>query len=349
MITMKRRSLFTYLGLCLSTLLLLVSCNRTEVQPNPAQTSTTENISVGFSIWPGWLPWQVAIENDILTTHKSKAQFQWFEQYLDSLKALQEGKIQANSQSLNDTIAAISNGADQVVVLVNDNSTGNDKVIVRAGINSVADLKGKKIAVETGTVDHFLLALGLHRAGIPLGDVTLVSLETSKAAAAFAAGEVDATAVFAPFTSDALKRQGSKELFSSKDYPGTVVDVLAVNRSTMNEHPEQVQALVDSWFNTLAHMKRNPTQSMTVQAKRAGVSVTEYQQYANGTKIFGLEDNLKALYPALGNQHSIAGMAVEINKFMMNAGLTTNLPDIDGLIDDRFVKAYAAKHQKSAS
>jgi NitT/TauT family transport system substrate-binding protein len=343
---MKRRSLFAYMGLCLSTMLLLISCGKADIQPGDsnANQSLSANITVGFSAWPGWLPWQVAIESKLLNAQQSKATFQWFDNYLDSLKALQEGKIQANSQTLNDTIAAIANGADQVVVLVNDNSTGNDKIIARAGINTVADLKGKKIAVESGTVDHFLLMLGLKKAGLGAEDVTLVPLETSQAAAAFAAGQVDATAVFAPFTTEAFKRSGSKELFSSKNYPGMIADHLVVSRSLIKAHPEQVQALVNAWFDTLAYSQRNAAQSLAIQAKRAGVSVAEYQQYATGTKVFTLEENLKALYPALGSDESIAGTALEVAKFMTAANLSPKLPEINSMFDDRFVKAYAAAH-----
>ncbi len=344
---MKRRSLFAYMGLCLSTLLLMLSCGKTDVQsPNAPLSAASANIAVGFSAWPGWLPWQVAMESGLLNSAQSKAQFQWFDNYLDSLKALQEGKIQANSQTLNDTIAAIGNGADQVVVLVNDNSTGNDKIIVSAGIKNIVDLKGKKIAVETGTVDHYLLMLGLKKAGLTAQDVTLVPLETSKAAAAFVAGEVDAAAVFAPFTTEAFKRSGSQELFSSKDYPGMVVDHLVVNRSLIKDHPEQVQALVDTWFDTLAYSQRNAPKSLAIQAKRAGVSIAEYQQYAMGTKVLTLQENLKALYPALGSDESIAGTALEVAKFMVDAKLTQRLPSIDGMFDDRFVKAYAAKQSR---
>jgi NitT/TauT family transport system substrate-binding protein len=347
--TMKRRSLFAYIGLCLSTIFLLVSCNQPTAQQSTGSTASSTNatISVGFSVWPGWLPWQVAAEANILNPQRTTAQFQWFDSYTDSLKALQDGKIQANSQTLNDTIASIAAGSDQVVVLVNDNSTGNDKVIVRSGINTVADLKGKKIAVETGTVDHFLLMMGLRKAGLSAKDVTLVSLETSKAAAAFAAGEVDATAVFAPFTTEAFKRSGSKELFSSKDYPGSVVDHLVVNRSLIKQHPEQVQSLVNTWFDTLAYIQKNPTQALQIKAKRAGVSLKEYQEYANGTKIFTLAENLKALYPAMGDAESLAGTALDVGKFMVDNGLSQGLPKIDSMFDDRFVKAYAAKQGKA--
>jgi NitT/TauT family transport system substrate-binding protein len=322
---------------------LLISCGQSG--SNPTATVTPSTISVGFSAWPGWLPWQVATEAGLLDAQKTTATFRWYDNYLDSLKALQTGEIQANSQTLNDTIASIATGSDQVVVLVNDNSTGNDKIIVRPGITNIAELKGKTIAVETGTVDHFLLTLGLKKAGLSARDVTIVPLETSKAAAAFAAGKVDATAVFAPFTTEAFKRSGSKELFSSKDFPGAVVDHLVVNRSLIKEHPEKVQALVDNWFDTIAYMQKNPTQANTIMAKRAGVSLEEYQQYATGTKIFTVEENLKALYP-VREMESLSFTSLEIAKFMVDNNLAAKLPDLDRMFDDRFVKAYAAKTKK---
>jgi NitT/TauT family transport system substrate-binding protein len=340
---MKRRSIFTYMGLCLSTLLLLVSCGKSDVQLSKSSIPT-DGVKLGFSAWPGWLPWQVASEASLLDTQAGKFTVQWFDNYLDSLKAFHEDKIQANSQTLNDTIAAIAHGEDQVVVLVNDNSTGNDKIIVRPGISNVADLKGKTIALEIGTVDHFLFTMGLQRAGLTPNDVTIVPMEASKSAAAFVAGQVDAVALFAPFTTEAFKRPGSKELFSSKTYPGMVVDHLVVHRSLIKDHPEQVQALVNTWFDTLNYSQRNAAKSMQIQAKRAGVSVPEYEAYAQGTQIFTLAQNIDALYPARGSDTSVPGTASIIAKFLYDAHLTKTLPNIDGMFDDRFVKAYAAAH-----
>jgi NitT/TauT family transport system substrate-binding protein len=343
---MQRRSLFAYLGLCLSTVVLLISCGQPGSNPT-ATTPTSSTITIGFSAWPGWLPWQVATEAGLLDQQKTTATFRWYDNYLDSLKALQTGEIQANSQTLNDTIASIATGSDQVVVLVNDNSTGNDKIIVRPDITNIAELKGKTIAVETGTVDHFLLMLGLKKAGLSARDVTIVALETSKAAAAFATGKVDAAAVFAPFTTEAFKRSGSKELFSSKDFPGAVVDHLVVNRSLIKDHPEKVQALVDNWFDTMAYIQKNATQANTIMAKRAGVSLEDYQQYATGTKIFTVEENLKALYP-VREMESLSFTSLEIAKFMVDHNLAPKLPNLDRMFDDQFVKAYAAKMAKKA-
>lgn len=229
---MKLRSLFTYIALFVVSLILSVSCTNpaTYIQTTTEAASSsgggrTTIASLGFSAWPGWIPWQVAQERNIFEANKASVDLKWFDGYLESISALTAQQITANSQTLNDTVSSVSGGADQVVVLVNDNSTGNDKIIVREGINSIADLKGKKIAAESGTVDHFLLLLGLEKAGLSPQDIQFVPLETGQAAAAFVGGKVDGVGVFAPFTNQALKRPGSKELFSSKDFPGAIPDI----------------------------------------------------------------------------------------------------------------------------
>ena len=349
---MKLRSLFTYLALFVAGLTLTVSCTNPAANiKNDADTTSSSGgnraakVSLGFSAWPGWIPWQVTQDQNIFDTNKASVDLKWFDGYLESISTLAAQQITANSQTLNDTISSVSGGADQVVVLVNDNSTGNDKIIVREGINSIADLKGKKVAAEEGTVDHFLLLLGLEKAGLSSQDIQFVPLETGKASAAFVGGQVDAVGVFAPFTTQSLKRPGSKELFSSKEFPGAIPDHLVVTRKFITEQPEQVQALVDSWFATLDYIAANSESAIAIMAKRAGVSVPEYKEYAEGTHIFSIEENLKAFLPGK-DRTSLAFAADEMSEFLTKVGLAKQKPDISNLFDDRFIKAYAQKANK---
>ncbi len=343
-----RKSLLSYIILFLVSLTFTIGCVnpaiyiKTTNQSDSVSSASVDSVRLGFSAWPGWFPWQVAQDEGIFKANNVQVDLKWFDGYLESISTLTAGQIDANSQTLGDTVSSVSGGADQVVVLVNDNSTGNDKVIVRQEINTVADLKGKKVAAEEGTVDHFLLLLGLKKAGLSPQDIQFVPLETGKAAAAFVGGQVDAVAVFAPFTTQALKRPGSKELFSSKNFPGAISDHLVFTRKFVNEHPEQVQALVDSWFATLEYMKANPDKSYKTMAKRAGVTVNEYKDYADGTRLFTLEENLKAFQPGR-DMTSLEFAAQEMSKFLKDVGLTKTKADVSRLFDDRFIKAYAEK------
>src|SRR5256886_13818596 len=88
-------------------------------------------VTIGFSAWPGWFPLQVAQEKGLFAKNGVNVELKYFDSYTDSLKALSTGAIDANTQTLNDTLASVSGGAKQTIVLVNDNSTGNDKIIAR--------------------------------------------------------------------------------------------------------------------------------------------------------------------------------------------------------------------------
>lgn len=346
---MKRRSLLSYIVIFLATVSLSVACSNpasniktdTDTGINQGETTDTQ-VRLGFSAWPGWFPWQVANDQGIFDENKVKVDLKWFDGYLESISTLNAQQIDANSQTLGDTVSSIAGGADQVVVLVNDNSTGNDKIIVREGINTIQDLKGKKVAAEEGTVDHFLLLLGMKKAGLSPEDIEFVPLETGQAAAAFVAGQVDAVAVFAPFTTQALTLANSKELFSSKDFPGSISDHLVFTRKFVEENPEQVQAMVDSWFATLEYIQKNPDQAKEIMAKRAGVSVEEYGKYAEGTKLFTIEENLEAFTKG-EDMKSLYFSAKELSKFLVDVGLATTEADTSNIFDDRFVKAYAEK------
>jgi NitT/TauT family transport system substrate-binding protein len=341
-----RRSLLFYSTVFSIALFLAIGCVNPAIYiKTTTETETTSSVSadavrLGFSAWPGWFPWQIANEQKIFEANNVAVDLKWFDGYLESISTLTAGQIDANSQTLGDTVNSISGGADQVIVLVNDNSTGNDKVIVAKNINSVADLKGKKVAAEEGTVDHFLLLLGLRKAGLSVADIQFVPLETGKAAAAFVGGQVDAVAVFAPFTTQALKRQNSKELFSSKDFPGAISDHLVFTRKFIGEHPDRVQAVVNSWFATLEYVKANKQKSYEILANRAGVSVEEYKEYEDGTKIFTIEENLKAFQPG-NDMTSLPFAAVEMSKFLVDVNLAKTKPDTSQIFDDRFIKAYS--------
>ena len=300
--------------------------------------TSTDKITLGLSAWPGWFPWQVAHEQGFFRRNNVDVELKYFDSYTDSLNALSSGAIDANSQTLNDTLASVSGGAQQTIILVNDNSTGNDQVIAREGISGVADLKGKKVAVEQGTVDHYLLLLALTETGLSQKDIELVPLATDAAAAAFVAGKVDAVGAFAPFTTTALQRPGSRAIATSAEFPGAIPDHLVVSGEFAKNRPEAAQALVNTWFDTLDWIKQNNGQAVEIMAKRGGVSTDDYRTYDAGTTIFTLRQNIDAFTPGVTPTH-LNHQAGRIADFMVSTGLTQKRPSLDGLFDDRFVKA----------
>ncbi|MFM8278039.1 MAG: ABC transporter substrate-binding protein [Cyanobium sp.] len=317
---------------CLATG-LLAAC-QTPGGPSPAGDGAP--LRIGYSAWPGWFPWAVTEAKGLFGQAGVKAQMQWFDGYLDSINALNAGQLDCNSQTLNDTISSVAGGADLQVVLQNDNSTGNDQIIAAQGINAIADLKGKKVAAEEGTVDHYLLLKVLKDNGLTATDIKFVPLETGAATAAFVAGQVDAVAVFAPFTSQALRRPGSTVLTSSRQHPGAISDLLVCQRKVVEQNPAAIQKLVNAWFATLRLIDNDPAATLPILVQRSGVTEQEFKNYAAGTTLQTLEQNRVNFRPGR-TMTSLPFAAEQISAFLVEVGLSQRQPDLRQLFNSTFV------------
>lgn len=347
---MKFTKLLSRLALFSLTLVLVISCNSANESPNSqgntGQQATGEPVVLGYSNWAGWWPWAIAEKEGLFEENGANVKLQWFDGYTASMEALAAGKIDANCQTLNDTVSFAPDAVNgEVAVLVNDNSAGNDKIIADKEIQSIPDLKGKDVAVEVGVVDDFLLSLALEEEGMSRSDVNIVDLETGSAAAAFVAKKVDAVGAFPPFWLTALEREGSHELISSAAFPGAIPDLLVTTQTLIDERPEQVQALVNTWFDILKFMDNNPERADEIMAERANVTTEKLQLFKEGTKFFSLEDNLEAFSQGNSMKH-MPYAAQDMADFMVNVGFIPEKPDdLSSIFDDSFVKTYAEKQQ----
>ncbi|TGQ74578.1 MAG: sulfonate ABC transporter substrate-binding protein [Mesorhizobium sp.] len=110
-------------------------------------------------------------------------------------------------------------------------------------VQSLAELKGKRIGVGKGTSAHNLLVAALEKAGIPFDEVTPVYLSPADAAAAFASDQIDAWAVWDPFFAIAETRYQPRVLARSSDVLKVNTYFLA-NRDFAKAHPEFVTTTI---------------------------------------------------------------------------------------------------------
>jgi NitT/TauT family transport system substrate-binding protein len=303
-------------------------------------TPSGGTLQVGYSAWPGWYPLVVAEEQGFFEDAGVDVELTFFASYIASLDALVAGELDVNAQTLNDTIFSVSAGAKQKIFVVGDNSTGNDAVICDESITSVADLAGKSIAAEAGVVDHFLLLQGLAEEGLTEDDIEFSGLATDAAAAAFAGGEFDCVAVFAPFTVQALERAGSHVLFSSADFPGSIPDHFVATADAVEGKSAELQKFVEAWYATIEWMEANPDEALEILATAAELTTAEYAEFADGTTLFDAETALDAFEDRDGDASSLPEMARRINPFLVSSGLAEAEADLAGLFDPSFTQAY---------
>jgi NitT/TauT family transport system substrate-binding protein len=275
-----------------------------------------EPLKIGYSDWPGWVAWEVAIQKGWFKEAGVDVDFEWFE-YVPSMEAFAAGKIDAVCMTNGDALVTGATGAPSKAILINDYSNGNDMVIAKPGITSVRDLKGKKIGVEVGFVDHLLLLKALEANGLKESDVELVNIPTSEAPRALASGDVDAVAAWQPNSGQALKAvPGSTAIYTSADVPGLIYDVLAVNPASLSARPDDWKKVIQVWDRVAAYINDPATQddAVKIMAARVNLSPEEYQPFLKGTRILSLAEAKKAFEKADG-LGSIYGSGTVVDKF----------------------------------
>lgn len=297
-----------------------------------ATPAAQAEVKVGVSDWPGWVAWYVAQEKGFFKKHKADVKLVWFANYTDSISALSSGQLDANSQTWSDTMGPLAKGIPLKVVLANDNSAGNDALVVKPGIKSVKELKGKTVALEQFSVSHFVFVNALAKNGMKQDDVKIVNLAAGDAAAAFMTGRVDAAVVWNPWISQIETSGKGHAIFTSKDMPGLIPDLLVAQDKAIKTKRKELVGMIRAWFDTVAFIEKNPAEASKIMAKMVGMSAKEYQVFLPGTRFFDAKLNQEAFGPAT-SPVSLIGAAPKIEKFLVDNKLIEGKPDIARGID----------------
>ncbi|WP_353141067.1 ABC transporter substrate-binding protein [Acinetobacter pragensis] len=319
------------------TAILLSGCDNTAKAPEPnakAEGQTSEKtITIGYSDWPGFVAWQVAIEKGWLKEAGVNADFKWFD-YSASLSAFAANQLDAVLVTNGDNLVTGSGGTKGVMIMATDYSAGNDVIIAKAGINNISELKGKNIATEKGLVDHLLLSTALTDAKIKLSDVKLVNTMTNELPQVFASPDISAIAVWQPVANQALKAvAGSKIIYTSKDKPGLIYDTLTVNMAHLSANKEEWKKVIQVWDKTVKYINDPATHAdaVKIMSTRVGVDPAQYEQFIGGTHLLDLAANKKVFSKGEGFD-SLYGSSYHVNKFNVANGIYKTEMDVDGSI-----------------
>jgi len=302
--------------------------------------SAHAEIKVGLSDWPGWVAWYVAEQKGFFKKHGAEVKLVWFATYTDSIGALSAGQLDANSQTWSDSMAPLAKGVPLKVVLVNDNSAGNDALMVAPSIKSFKDLKGKTVALEEFSVSHFVLVTALAKNGMSQKDVKVVNLSAGDAAAAFMSGRVDAAVVWNPWVNQIQTSGKGKALFTSKDMPGLIPDLLVAQEKSLAAHRKDFIGMIKAWYDTEKFIRDKPDEAAAIMAKVVSMEPGEYKIFLPGTRFFTQKDNLQAFGPASTPQ-SLLAVSPTIIKFLTENKLIEGKPDAAKGLDASLVKEAA--------
>jgi NitT/TauT family transport system substrate-binding protein len=305
------------------------------------------SVRIGVSDWPGWVAWYIADRNGYFARHGARVELLWFESYSDSVKALTEGALDANSQSWGDTLPLLAAGHELQLILINDTSDGNDALLVAPAINDIGQLRGKRIALELDSPSHLLLDAALQQRGLSMQDVELVNMPAADAASALNKGLVDGAVTWNPWIDTALQGGKARVLFDSSQLPGLITDAL-VARSERLQSAEQRQEFIgvmQAWFDTVAFIRENPVAAAAIMAEASYVDPLKYRTLLPSTRFFGAAENLTSL-TAKTDRQSLYHSTQQILDYLSRHGVITEPLDFQRAINQELVRAAAKPFAK---
>lgn len=285
---------------------------RENKEAKPAVVQTKAPLRIAYSDWPGWVAWEIGIQKGFFKDAGVDVQFQWFE-YAPSMDAFVAGKVDAVAMSNGDTLVNGAKGKKGMMILINDYSSGNDMIVARPGIKSIKDLKGKKVALEVGLLEHLMLNHALKKNGMAPDSVKLINTPTHQTAQTLASGDVDAIAAWQPNSGQALKALNeAKAIYTSADAPGLIYDALVVDPQSLSDRKEDWRKVVKVWYRIIDYIKdpAHEKEVLDIMSARVNVPPAEYATYMKGTRFLSLAEerevfkkgnSLKSLYGSSKN------------------------------------------------
>lgn len=143
-------------------------------------------------------------------------------------------------------------------------------------INSVADLRGKKVAVTKGTDPYFFLLQSLATAGLSPADIEVVNLQHADGKTALERGDVDAWSGLDPFMAETIQQQGSRIIYRNPDFNSG--GVLNAREDFITAHPDSVQSVVNTYEEARKWATKHPAELAALLASQAKVSPSVAQE-----------------------------------------------------------------------
>ena len=298
-------------------------------------SATKEPIRIAISAWAGVEPAELAAQLGLYEKHNVGVEMVRFSAYSDSLEALRDGNVDAGMHTLDDSLRNMAVGSDVRVVLLTDYSFGGDGLVAKAGIESLADLKGTRIGVELGTVGHLSVLKILENGGISIDEVTLISIPAWEIQQAMINGDIDAGVTWEPYLTETAKLVNGKVLITSRDYPETIITTMTFDAKVVEERPKDVQAVVAAYFDAVEYIKQNPQDAFEIMGAAEGVSAEEFSSHVNGIKYLDLNANAD-LYGTDSNGR-IYSATQEISDFLLENNVIKNSPDVRTMLNSQFI------------
>ncbi len=273
---MKATLSSTLYGLILCLPLWLSGCS----DPNQ------DLVRIAINPWPGYEFLHLAKTKGFFKEEGLNIELIEMASLADVQRVYIQGRADALASTIIEAVHAAGNTQEPLSLIhIPDYSNGGDIILAHDSISSVKELKGKRIGAEIGSLGMYILALALDKNGLSLADVEILNVEQLAGEEAMLTGEVDAFVTYPPFSTAIQKHQQFKQIMSTAELPGDVIDSIAIRSSVLQDKPDWTRKFLKVWDKTLEYSQNNKQESYEIMATREGISPQEFEDALSGLKL----------------------------------------------------------------
>lgn len=302
-------------------------------------------LNIGTVVWIGYGPFYVAESLDLYKKYNLSVKLQVFSDPALIPAALAGGSLQGAMLTYDQVIGQAAKGMQQKVVMPIDYSNGGDAVVAANSITKLADFKGKKIGYNPLSPSDFLLSYALKTVGLSEKDITPVNMTPEAVPAAMASGQMPIGVTYEPSLSQIVNQGGGKKfhvVFSSKDAPGLIADVLVFDEKFIKSNPKEITGIIQAYLDGMAYIKSKPDEAAKIIGKFMGVSPKEAKEQMSGVYNIPLAEMPKAFQKSKDTTSYYTSGEI-IGGILKAKGQISAIPPTEATMDAQFVNALQKK------
>ena len=256
------------LGLFAIALLLTLTVNAC----SSGSTASLTPLRVGVTSWAGFDIVLYAQAADLFKQRGLDVELLRFDNQQDSARAVMRGRLDAAFTSFWDVMQVDSGSSYPVVLAATNISAGADGIVARPGIQSVKDLKGKKVGAKLGTVNHLILLEALKAHQMSPAEVTILDYSNDVCVDKIKAGELDAAVLWEPLLSATAKAINGSVVHTTRQLDSLVIDTIVSSNTIIQQKKEALLQFVLTWFDVMHAVETQPTTVFNAVGEKLGQS-----------------------------------------------------------------------------
>ncbi len=296
----------------------------------PSTDGGERTLRIGFQVIPNTEAVAKAKGWHEQTMAGTKIEWMQFDSGRDVNTAMASGSIDIGLVGTTLAASGISSGLDYEVIWIADVIGANEGLVVKqdSGIETIADLKGKKIAVTFGSTTQYALLGALKAHNVAERDLQILDMQPNDMLAAWKRGDIDGGYVWHP-TLQEMKDDGGRMLTDSGkliDHGIVTADVIVVRKAFAKENPDLVQAYIRSQIKAVELYRENPEDAALAVGKLFAISQEKARAMMDEQIWLTAADHLSAKY--LGRSQQIgefANVLADTGRFLQNQGVMKNV------------------------